>query len=503
MTVRSLKQEFRSIRGALKVARRKEMSGQARAGLARFTLFHRVVGIFSIVAMGAFPAAQAAADDLHTIYELAIANDPQIGAAEASYMARREIVTQSRAQLLPFAQITGNTSHGRRFSPQPFVDTNPTSATFGEVIASHGPTSRFNNHGFTASVSQAIFDVTRFFQWRQARNVEAQAAAQFAAQQQELIVRVAEAYFNILEAQDRLSSSQAEREAVERQLEQVRQRFDVGLVAITDVLESTAAYDSSSVTVIEAEGAQDISFERLLRLTGRSYGTIAGLSQDFPVEHPEPRDEEAWVQAALQNNFDLKAAREAVRSAEKQVHISRAGHYPTIGAQASYNHSVSGGGDFFGSKNNSTNLSLQMTIPVFSGLSTRSRTKESAYRLEETQRNFDLTQRTTVETTRNLYSAINTDVARVRARLRAIESSQSALDATETGYEVGTRNIVDVLIAQQRLFAAQFQYASARYQYIMDTLRLKQIVGSLSPQDITDLNQFIAGGSGVNRVRPN
>ena len=257
------------------------------------------------------------------------------------------------------------------------------------------------------------------------------------------------------------------------------------------------------VTVIVDEGAQDISFERLLRLTGRSYGQISGLADDFPVEYPEPRDEEAWVQAALQNNFDLKAAREAVRSAEKQVHISRAGHYPTVGAQASYSHNVSGGGDFFGSKNNSTNLSLQMSIPVFAGLSTRSRTKQSAYRLDEAQRNFDLTQRTTVETTRNLYSAINTDVARVRARLRAIESSQSALDATETGYEVGTRNIVDVLIAQQRLFAAQFQYASARYQYIMDTLRLKQIVGSLSPQDIYDLNQFIQGNTGIERVKPN
>jgi len=457
----------------------------------------------SVALITLVPVTSAWSGDLRLIYELAIENDPQIGAAKANYMARREVITQARAQLLPFAQLSGNTTHGRRYSPQPFVDTNPSSPTFGEVVASHGPTARYNNHGFTASINQAVFDVGKFFQWRQARNVEAQAAAQFAAQQQELIVRVAETYFNILQAQDRLSSSKAEQEAVARQLEQVRQRFDVGLVAITDVLESTAAFDSSSVTVIEAEGEQDISFERLLRLTGETYRTIAGLSQEFPVKHPEPRDEEAWVQAALQNNFDLKAAREAVRSAEKQVHISRAGHYPTIGAQASYSHSVAGGGDFFGSKNNSTNLSLQMTIPVFSGLSTRSRTRESAYRLEEAQRNFDLTQRNTVESTRNLYSSINTDVARVRARLRAIESSQSALDATETGYEVGTRNIVDVLVAQQRLFAAQFQYASARYQYIMDTLRLKQMVGSLSPQDIYELNQFIAGVNGVNRVEVN
>ena len=442
----------------------------------------------------------AFADDLSAIYELSIANDPTIGAAEASYKAQRERITQTRAGMLPSAQVSANTSHGRRFSPQPFIDGNPASPTFGERIASHGPTTRFNNHSWNASLNQTLFRVDRWFQWRQAKNMEARAAAQFAAAQQQLIFRVAEAYFNILEAQDRLGSSQAERDAVKRQLEQVQQRFDVGLVAITDVLESTAAFDSAAVNVIEAEGAQDISFERLLRLTGRSFGEVSGLSQDFPVDYPEPRDEEAWVQAALQNNFDLVSSRENVRSAEKQVQISRSGHYPTIDAQASYSHGVSGGGDFFGSKNNSSNIGVQLTIPLFSGLAVRSRTKESGYRLDEAQRNFDLTQRTTVETTRNLYSAISTDVARVRARQRGIESSQSALDATETGYEVGTRNIVDVLVAQQRLYAAQFQYASARYQYIKDTLRLKEIVGSLSPQDIFDLNQFIAGTDAIERV---
>ncbi|MBT7539177.1 MAG: TolC family outer membrane protein, partial [Gammaproteobacteria bacterium] len=292
------------------------------------------------------------------------------------------------------------------------------------------------------------------------------------------------------------------RDAVQRQLEQVQQRFDVGLVAITDVLESTAAFDTSTVSVIEAEGAQTISFESLLRLTGQSFSQIESLSADFPVEYPEPRDEEAWVNAALQQNFSLIAAREAVNSARKQIQIARSGHMPTVDAQAYYAESRSGGGGFFGSATDIRAMELQLNVPIYSGGLTKSQTRQAGYQLEQAQRNFDLTQRTVVENTRSLYSALNTDVARVKARQKGIDSSQSALDATQTGYEVGTRNIVDVLLAQQRLYLAQFQYASARYQYIKDTLRLKEIVGTLSPEDIYALNKYIEGEQGIGKLQP-
>jgi len=147
-------------------------------------------------------------------------------------------------------------------------------------------------------------------------------------------------------------------------------------------------------------------------------------------------------------------------------------------------------------------MELQLNVPIYNGGAIRSRSKQTSYLLDQAQRNFDLTQRTVVEDTRTLYTAINTDVARVNARLRGIESSQSALDATQTGYEVGTRNIVDVLLAQQRLFLAQFQYASARYQYIKDTLRLKQVVGTLSPADILDLNNYMSATQTVGKIKP-
>jgi outer membrane protein len=460
------------------------------------------LGVFLLIISG----VQVNAVDLSEVYDRSVQNDPQLGAASALYMSQSEIVNQTRAGMLPFVSVGGSTADHRRRNPgkDTTLDTDPNSPTFGAFVPQPGtpPTERFNTHAWQASLTQPVFRLDRWYQFQQSKNIEAQALAQFAADQQDLIVRVTQTYLNILESQDALSASNAERDAVGRQLEQVQQRFDVGLVAITDVLESTAAYDSSTVNVIEAEGAQSISFEPLLRLTGERVDSVTSLSGEFPVKAPEPMDEEAWVQIALKQNYSLIAAAEAVKAAERQIQISKSGHAPTVDAQVSYTHSVSGGGGFFGSKTDDRVLGLQMNIPVYAGGAVRSQVRQSGYQLEQAHENYDLVQRTVVESTRSLFTAINTDVARVRARQRGIESSESALDATQTGYEVGTRNIVDVLLAQQRLYLSQFQYASARYRYIRDTLSLKQIVGSLSPDDIYALNEFIAGKETVDRITP-
>lgn len=428
------------------------------------------------------PIAQAA--DLADIYNLSVNNDPQLAAAKATYMATRESVPQARAGLLPNISASGSTSDVQR------------------TVVNSGITTDFNEHSWQAVLVQPLFRLDRWFQFKSAKNIEAGALAQFASEQQELIFRVADSYLTILEANSQLVSSIAERDAVKRQLEQVQQRFDVGLVAITDVLESTAAYDSSTVNVIEAEGRQNISFETLLRITGEPFNDVEGLAEEFPVEYPEPNNEDAWVKRALEGNYALLAAAENVTAAQRNLYAAKSGHLPTVDAQIIYGEQVSGGASFLGSEVEQRSAQLVLNVPIFSGLGTQSVARQAGYQLEQAQRNYDLIQRQTVENTRNLFSAINTDVARVRARLRGIESSQSALDATQTGYEVGTRNIVDVLLAQQRLYLAQFQYASARYQYIRDTLRLKQTVGSLSPDDIYALNEFITADKSVTRIKP-
>ena len=434
---------------------------------------------------GLFPMTSSAAT-LQEIYELAVQNDPELAAAQASFKAQSEFITQSKAAFLPSVSMGGSTSNSRS----------------RVLIPEDRPWNQYNSHNWNLSLQQPLFRMESWFLFRQAKNVEAQAMAQLAADQQALILRVAESYLAILEAQAALISSNAERNAVKRQLEQVQQRFDVGLVAITDVLESRAAFDTSTVSVIESEAAQNISFEALLRLTGQPITTISSLIDEIPIENPEPDNVEDWIQKAVSQNYALIVSREGLRIAEKDVKIARSGHYPSINSSISWGHNATGGGNsFFGSKSDSYSMSVNINIPLYSGGAVSSRARRSGFLLEQAQQNFDLQQRTIVENTRTLFTAIITDVARVRARLRGMESSQSALNATQTGYEVGTRNIVDVLLAQRQLYLSQFQYASARYQYIRNNLRLKQTVGSLSPDDIHAINGFI-DVSTVERVIP-
>lgn len=430
-----------------------------------------------------FLTNQCFAATLREVYELAIANDPELAAAEASFKAQEEITIQRRGGLLPSVSLGGGSTVGERW-----------------ILSNDIPSEPSGSHGWSASLSQPIFRIDSWYRFRQGKDIRAQAAANFATAQQELIVRVLESYLTILESQAALTSAKAERDAVKRQLDQVQQRFDVGLVAITDVLEAQAAYDTSIVTVIEREGAQSISFEALLRLTGKTILQVSGIVEELPITNPDPKSVENWIEQALTHNFRLKAAKEGLKVSEKDVMIARAGHLPTINANAVWSHNVTEGRTFLGSKTNTRSYSINVNIPLYQGGQVRSASRQAFYNLASAQENFDYLQRTVVENTRNLFTAIKTDVARVRARQRSIESSQSALDATRTGYEVGTRNIVEVLQAQRQLYLAQFQYASARYQYIRDNIRLKEIVGNLSPADVYSINQFIEADRIIKRL---
>jgi len=431
--------------------------------------------------------AQAESTDLAGVYRLATQNDPQIGAAEAAFLARGEIVPQTRAGLLPSVVVSGGYSE--------------TSRSYPGVPEAIAPSSSFPTKTLQAGMNQPLFRLDRWYQYQQAKAIKAQAGAVLGGEELALIVRVAETYFTILERQDGLNAAMAEQNAVKRQLEQVQQRFDVGLVAITDVLESKAGFDSATVNVIEAEGAQTRSFEPLVRLTGRAFDEIYALAEAFPVRTPEPANEEAWVSAALTGNPAVLQARAARQAADKQVKISRSRHLPTVDAQVSWANQRTDNTVFSLPEVESEIYSVNLSIPIFTGGATRSGVKQARYQLDEAQNSLDLVERQVAENTRALFSAINTDVARVKARLQGIESSRSALAATQTGYEVGTRNIVDVLLAQQRLYLSEFQFASARYQYIKNTLKLKQLIGSLNEQDLVELNRFIDVSKPIAQVK--
>ena len=429
------------------------------------------------------------AENILDVYKTAKDNDAVLGAANASFAASKELVPQARSLLLPSIGGQVNTSKTNRdilLRGQPAL---------GET---------YNDNGWNAQLRQPVLNLASWYTLGSAKSSVKAASMQLEAESQDLIVRVIEAYLNILRTKDRLDTTSAEVTAVQRQLEQVQQRFEVGLVAITDVLESQAVYDSTVVRRIQAESDHDISFETLITLTGRSYDQLARLSQTLPIVDPNPKDEEEWVATALRSNLGIKAAAAQLAAARSDVRARRSDHLPTIDATATYADSVTGGQNFFGGAGDTTTentiYALSLTVPLYQGGAVRSKVREANARVVQSQEQLLNQKRSVTRNTRNLFKSVATDVVRVEARLKAIRSSQSALEATETGYEVGTRNIVDVLQAQQRLFSTQFDYADSRYNYVVNLMRLKQATGKLTQEDLEELNQFVDSDDLVERT---
>lgn len=440
----------------------------------------------------------ASAETLANIYELALENDPVLKAAEASYKAGREAENLGRAALLPQVSgsygISNRDTSGTSFGLTGFGDTQ----SFGTFPISEDT----DTTALSIDLRQNIFSLPAWFSFKQGKELSAVAEAQFAFDQQELIVRVAEAYFNVLRAKENLDTAIAEETAVQRQLEQTEQRFEVGLIAITDVHESRAAYDLAVVTRLEAEGQLGIAYEALTVITGQQHSNIWLLSDSFPVVTPNPVTRVEWVDLALENNYQLKAARLSEKASQQNSKAKRAEHYPTVTGSYSYTDSETDGSQiqsFFSDpagrtdfETDGTSYGLSLNVPIFSGGSVSASRRQAAQEYIQARENQIATQRNTIQNTRSLHLSVVTDVGKVNARKQSITSAESALEATQAGYEVGTRNIVDVLDSQRFLYRAVRDYSNALYDYVINTLRLKQQAGILSPQDIYDLNKWLA-----------
>ena len=444
----------------------------------------RTTALFVLAVAGPFEAARAT--DLSDVLRDAMTNDPKIGAARAGFLARNEIVAQSRSALLPQISAGGSNQDIRRQSLR---------ASFpGQDLESF-----FNQTQWQAEFRQPLLAAADYFSLRSAQAQRDAARNDLNASEQELLLRVSTAYFDVLRAQDQLDSATAEETAVKRQLEQVQQRFEVGLVAITDVLESQAVYDNAVVRRIQADGDHDIVFENLRTLTGKSYQSLERLALALPIVYPEPRNEEVWVEQAMGGSYKIRSAQDTLLASQRDVRARKSAHLPTIDAVANYSEFRTGSSSSFGDSDSRT-YSLEARVPIFQGGLVSSRVREGEYRAEQASQQLEDQRRTVARDTRNLYLQVITDVVRVRAGEKSIQSSKAALEATQTGYEVGTRNIVDVLQAQQRLYQAQFTYADSRYAYVTDLLRLKQSVGSLQPQDIDELNTFLTDKEMVSQL---
>lgn len=428
-------------------------------------------------------APLASKTDLVTVYNEAVKNNADLAAARANYAAIKEVVPQARAGLLP------NLSAGAdSMNTDTKVDTRN-----GDIDSSRSGLS------YRANLSQPLFRADRWYQFQAAKATDQQYALQLSATEQNLILQSAETYFAVLRAQDTLASTKAEEAAFKRQLDQANERFDVGLSDKTDVLEAQAGYDTARANRILAERAVDDAFQALVTLTNREYASIEGILHSLPVLEPTPNDAKAWVDTAAQQNLNLQASNYAVNAAEETLRQNKAGHAPTLDAVAQYQ---KGDNDNLGFSNTDalspydgdaeqTSIGLQLNIPIYSGGLTSSQVREAYQRLNQSEQERESLRRKVVENTRNLHRAVNTDVETVQARRQSIISNQSALEATEIGYQVGTRNIVDVLDAQRQLYSSVRNYNDARYDYILNNLRLKQAAGTLAPSDLEALSSFL------------
>ncbi|WP_070885159.1 TolC family outer membrane protein [Pseudomonas argentinensis] len=429
------------------------------------------------------PAPLSVRTDLMSVYQEAAANNADLAAARADYQARREGVPQARAGLLP------NLSAGAQVQ-----DTR---------TALEKPPATLSRSGtlYQANLSQPLFRADRWFQLQAAEAVSEQAALELSATEQNLILQSAEAYFSVLRAQDNLASTKAEEAAFNRQLDQANKRFDVGLSDKTDVLQAQAGFDSARANRITAQRQVDDAFEALITLTNREYRSIEGIQHSLPILTPMPNDATAWVNTAAAQNLNLQASNFAVNAAEQTLRQRKAGHAPTLDAVASYQRGDNDNLGFtnsgrptepvYGSDVSQRSIGLELNIPLYSGGLTSSQAREAYQRLSQSEQRREGLRREVVQNTRNLYRAVNTDVETVQARRQSIISNQSALQATEIGYQVGTRNIVDVLDAQRQLYSAVRNYNDARYDYILNNLRLKQAAGTLSPADLEALGAYL------------
>ena len=441
---------------------------------------HIVKNYFLIAAVAFLAPQLAVADSLVDIYESALKNDPVLRAARATFNADREGKNISRAALLPQLAISGEYKESETNDSSPLIG-------IGGTIDSDGTSYR-------ASLTQAIFDMPSWYRFQGSKSLSESARAQFAADQQSLIIRVSDAYFNVLRAYDNMQTRNAEERAIQRQLEQTRERFEVGLLPVTDVHEAQAVYDDAVVNSLEAQGALNIAFEQLQVLTGEDHNVLAGLAEKFEATNPTPLSNNEWVDFAIGNNYPLKVAKLGKDAAYNNAKAAAAARLPKVTGSATYFDSdadILDNGAPFDRQQDGNSFSISVTMPIWLGGSLDAQRRQAKQRSIASDEGFIATKRNTVQAARSLYQLVLTNTARVKARAQSIISADSALQATQAGYEVGTRNIVDVLVAQRTVFQARRNFANARYDYILSMMGLKEVAGQLSPDDVYELNAWL------------
>jgi outer membrane protein len=437
-------------------------------------------------------ASAAYGKNLLEVYEDATHNDPQIRAADANRLAQREAKPQAWAVLLPQISGTGAWTKDKQDATQSSLLFDPAiqpPETIGIGIRS--TTKRYG-----LNLQQTVFSWSQLMNLKVASSEVAQAEATYHAAEQNLMLRVSQAYFNVLTDEDNLEANQASLEAIARQLDQANKRFEVGLIAVTDVEEAKAARDTAAAAVIAAKRALATANDQLAEITGQKYDSLAKPGDNMALNNPTPASEDEWVRVSLDQNLTLVSSRLAADIARENVKVVFGGHLPEIEFVASRTHSDTIENEYFlgagfpnpGSSTDNQ-FGLQITVPIFSGGATQSKVRQAQYNWIAAKETVVQNSRAAERAARDSYLGVISGIAQVQALRQALESDQTALKATEAGYEVGTRTSVDVLNARQKLVQGQTNYAQSRYDYLLSVIQLRLAAGTLGRKDLEEINQ--------------
>jgi outer membrane protein len=446
-------------------------------------------------------ASAAPAADLLAVYQRALQNDPQLREAEATRLAALEAKPQALSALLP--QLSGSGVVTRERDVGPTNTTEPVSApgtpTELESFPFDGRVDT-TTHRYGIDLRQNIFRWQNWVALKSADAQVAQAEADYQAAQQDLMERVSQRYFDVLAAQDDLEAQQVALTSIQRQLDQAESRYKIGLIAVTDVEEARAAHDSGAAAVIAAKRTLASTQELLREITGEGFDYLARPIEPFELANPDPVSEDRWVEMALQQNLALVSSRLAADIARENVSNARGGHFPTLDLVGSRYKDLTNGTDTFtdgtpagGSSvdQNQRTIGLQLTFPLYSGGMVSSQVRQAVYQHRAAKERVERVARQTEHDARDSYLGVLSEISRVKALRRAVESNATSLRATESGYEAGTRTAVDVLQSRQLWVQAQTDYSRSRYDYMMNVIKLQQAAGTLSVQSLEKINALL------------
>jgi outer membrane protein len=446
-------------------------------------------------------AASAPAADLLEVYQRALQNDPQLREAEANRLASLEAKPQALSALLP--QLAGSAAVSREHDSGTSTITQPLSSPPGPVILQTYPFDGrivTTTHKYGIDLKQNLFRWENWVALQRADAQVAQAEADYQAAQQDLMTRVAQRYFDVLAAQDDLEAQQVALTSIQHQLDQAESRFQIGLIAITDVEEARAAHDSGAAAVIAAKRSLASTQELLREITGDAFEWLARPIEPFELANPDPINEDRWVDMALQQNLALVSSRLAADIARENISSARGGHYPSLDLVGSRYKLTTNGVDTFtdGTPAGGTTLDqqqrtigLQLTFPIYAGGMVSSQVRQAVYLHRAAKERVERVARQTEHDARDSYLGVLSEISRVKALRRAVESNATSLRATESGYEAGTRTAVDVLQSRQLWVQAQTDYSRSRYDYMLNVLKLQQAAGTLSQQSLERINSLL------------